>query len=140
MRLPNWQSRFAAVIEQKQRSAFAWGVNDCCLFCCDAIAAMTGIDPGAEFRDRYDSPLSGAKLLRDYCGGGLETLIEQFAQRYAYLEVKPVFAQRGDIGLYRDAAQGDQIGVSVGPSFAFLMERGLLNRAPGEIARAWRIS
>ncbi|MBM3855052.1 MAG: hypothetical protein FJ399_18170, partial [Verrucomicrobia bacterium] len=37
-RLPDWPARLDAFIEQRRRSAFAWGVHDCCQFARAAVA------------------------------------------------------------------------------------------------------
>lgn len=41
-RLPRWEDRLAAFVESRRALPFAWGSNDCCAFCADAIEAITG--------------------------------------------------------------------------------------------------
>lgn len=139
MRHAEWQSRFAEVIKRYQRGAFAWGESDCCLFVCDVFHALTEQDPGAPFRGRYDSALGGARVVREFCGGGVEELAEKMSEVYGLLEVLPAFAQRGDIGLYRDPNQGPTLGVNIGKTFAYLMQDGMTYFDTRAIARAWRV-
>ena len=140
MRRTDWQSRLAAVIDAKQRDAFAWGQNDCSLFCCDVIAAITDVDPGEPFRGKYDSRLAGTKLLKEHGADNLEQLVEILAARHGFVEVNSGFAQRGDLGLYRDPKEGDTLGINTGPSFAFLMEKGMIYLPRSKMSRCWRIT
>jgi hypothetical protein len=139
MRLPNWNSRLAAVIREKQRGKFEWGRNDCSLFACDCIQAVMGIDPAEEFRGKYDSRLSGARLVKEVCDGTLEILADSIAARLGFVEVALTHAQRGDLGLYHDPTLGDTLGINIGGSFAFLMEQGMIYLPADKIARVWRV-
>lgn len=49
-RLPDWPERLAEFIESRRHMAFAWGQQDCALFCADAIYAMTGEDVAKGWR------------------------------------------------------------------------------------------
>ena len=153
MRLHDWPSRLAATVKKAQGEPFAWGANDCCLFVCAAIEALTGADPGREFRGRYDSALGGAKLAREICGStgspppskssgggadGVEALAVYMAERHGFLEVPVYAAQRGDFGLLRQA-DGDLLGVCLGAEFAFVGEAGLGYRPTAAMARVWRV-
>ena len=64
MRLYNWESRLAAYITAVARDGFAYGQHDCALFAAGAVEAVTGIDPGAEFRGRYSTLKGGLKAVR----------------------------------------------------------------------------
>lgn len=137
-RLTDWQSKLAAVIKQKQRDSFEWGRNDCCLFAADCIHAMTGIDPAEPYRGKYSSRLEGYKIMREFCGGALSESIDKMGTLYGYIEVKPVFAQRGDLGLYtgeRDPA----LGVCMGSQFAYLTEKGLRYFPRKAVVKAWKV-
>ena len=57
---------------------FAWGTNDCCLFVCDVILAMTGTDLGEDYRGEYSTAEEAAALISEATGGGgVEELAEQ---------------------------------------------------------------
>jgi hypothetical protein len=139
LRLYNWQSRLAEVIKQKQRGAFEWGVNDCCLFVCDAILAVTGVDPGLPFRSAYKTPLEGARLVKEYCGGAIPELAEAMALKFSYPEVESAFIHRGDLGLYLDPVEGPTLGINIGRNFTFLTEQGLVYVPNSMMARCWSI-
>ena len=46
-RKPDWQALLDAFLAEHQFDSFQYGRWDCCLFVCDAIQAMTGVDPAA---------------------------------------------------------------------------------------------
>jgi hypothetical protein len=140
MRRHDWQSRFAAYIKEKQRADFQWGVNDCCLFVCDGIFEIAGKDPAESFRGRYDSMVTGYKLIREFCGGGIEELSDAMARIHGFIEVDPKRAQRGDLGLHRNIFIGDTLGICIGDTWAFMREsEGCVYLKTNMISRAWRI-
>jgi hypothetical protein len=144
MRFPDWQSRFSKVVKDYQRSAFEWGVHDCCLFVCDCIVALTGQDPAAEFRGKYDNEEQARQLVQDYCGGGIEDLVTVMSERFGYPEISPISAQRGDLGLITAWSSSVNfsatMGICVGGQFAF-MGLGEMKYVPyGLVARAWRVA
>ena len=142
MRLIDWQSRFTALIKARQRDRFEWGRNDCCLFVTDAVLAITGKDIVPEsFKGTYSTMLDGFRIIKEYSGGGVEAIAEKLTADNGFVEIQPSFAQRGDVGLYRDPKHGDVLGVSIGARFAFLSQTaGLHYREQREIVRAWSIS
>lgn len=140
MRRHDWPSRLDAVIKAKQRGQFQWGVNDCSLFACACIEAVTGIDPAVELRGKYDSFLSGARLVRELTDGrDLGALADAMAEKLGFIEIKTAFAQRGDLGLYKDSALGDTLGINIGKHFAFLMESGMTYLPTDQMAKVWRV-
>ena len=54
-RKPDWQALLDAFLAEHQFDSFQYGRWDCCLFVCDAILAMTGVDPAAAYRGTYSS-------------------------------------------------------------------------------------
>lgn len=50
VRLPNWERRLYAFIEERRHQAFAMGTNDCVSFVRQAIEVMTGADPCPQLR------------------------------------------------------------------------------------------
>lgn len=65
MRLYDWETRMTAYLARVAREGFAWGRHDCALFAAGAVEALTGIDPAAEWRGRYDSLAGGLRLMRE---------------------------------------------------------------------------
>lgn len=69
-RLPDWQTRLAALCEARQATPFAWGVHDCCLWAADAVQAVTGRDLAAPWRGTYADEKAAARLLHRLGGVG----------------------------------------------------------------------
>lgn len=70
MRLHDWQARLATLVDERRNIAFAWGVNDCCLWAADAVLAMTGKDFAAPFRGEYGTDREAAELVHRLGGVG----------------------------------------------------------------------
>lgn len=138
MRLPDWQSRFAAVIKSYQLAGFEWGKHDCCLFVSDAIVAMVGRDPASEFRGKYDSKESGYALLEQLYQGGVKQMAERIADEMGFPVIALTHAQRGDVGLRNDPA-GETLGLCLGSRWGFLTEEGMRYLPVDIITQAWRI-
>lgn len=64
MRLYEWEARLSAYVVRVAREGFAPGRHDCALFAAGAVEALTGVDPAAEWRGRYDSVPAGLQLIR----------------------------------------------------------------------------
>ncbi|USD68141.1 hypothetical protein [Vibrio sp. SCSIO 43136] len=104
MRKDNWQHLLADVLASAQLRPFAWGENDCCLFASDCAMAITGIDPAANYRDRYTTEI-GAKRVLHKEHGSIEAAFDACFDR-----VEPNFAKRGDLVLF-EGALGKTVGV-----------------------------
>ena len=139
MRRPDWQQRFAAVVKEYQRAAFAWGEHDCCLFACDCIHALTGVDPADGYRGTYSTQLQAYKFIREFSGGDVGDVARIMTGRLGFIEVKPVFAQRGDIGLMNLPDLGDTLGVCLGSQFAFMSTAPMSYFDRSAIGLAWSI-
>ncbi|SEM40432.1 hypothetical protein SAMN05192583_0068 [Sphingomonas gellani] len=92
-RAPDWEERLAVLLDRKSEEPFKWGSNDCALFACDAIKAMTGSDPAEAFRGTYNDRAGSAVALREHGAG---TLLKT-ATAWLGQSKHPAFAQRGDI-------------------------------------------
>lgn len=137
-RFPDWEHIFGEFLFSRKDQPFEYGTNDCCMFAFDSVLAMTGVDIGAEFRGKYDSDLSAARLIIKFTdGGNLGDLIEKLAIQYELPEVKPLFARRGDIVLIPSEPRKALGIVSLdGWNIAAPFPRAVqLN----EIERAWRV-
>lgn len=96
-----------AVAEGRQ---FRWGDFDCCLWACDVVALMRGLDLAAAFRGRYSDARGAARSLRDFAGRGLEETARKIAEAHGFSEIPVALAQRGDIALVATSG-GDALGV-----------------------------
>jgi hypothetical protein len=140
-RFESWQIDMGNAIEKADATPFAWGTNDCCLFVCDVILAMTGTDLGEGFRGKYDTK-EGADALVAFAtdGGGLEEFVEQICRANDMPEVEVNFAWRGDIALH-DTSDGPCLGIIDGEGAAYLTEKHGLLFLPARtgISRTWRV-
>jgi hypothetical protein len=134
----DWEHKLGEFFLSRQTQDFQYGSNDCCLFACDCILAITGIDVAADFRGRYNSELSAARVILAFTEGGkLEHLAEKIAAQHGIEEVKPMFAQRGDIVLIEHDEQ--QALAVVGMDGWSVIGPGPRQFELIEARRAWRI-
>jgi len=98
-RFDDWEMRLDTFIQKRMKTPIKWGKHDCCLFACDAIVMMTGIDVAEHFRGKYSNKDEAYQLLAEYAGGGLEETVELIAATHAMTEIQQPFASRGDIVL-----------------------------------------
>jgi len=139
-RNPLWNTLLAEFIHSRLLSPFVWGQNDCCLFACDAVLAMTGTDLAANFRGKYNDQASAYQLIKSYAGAGLAEFADKVATENGIAEVGLNFATGGDVVLV-NGDQGDTLGfvelngrevLATGP-------QGLMRVAKTNWKKAWRI-
>jgi hypothetical protein len=139
MRVPAWESRLAALVGAARARPFRYGVFDCCLWACDAIAALTGEDPGRPYRGAYSTAAEAeAVLVRD---GGVRGIAETIARARGFAPTPAPLARRGDIVLAR-IRERDMLGVCLGAKAAFArLPEGLafLRMRSPLILTCWRI-
>ena len=101
-RLPGWQSALDRFLAAQRETRFQYGVWDCCLFACDAIEVMTGVDVAAQFRGRYQSRTQALRAIRGYSGeASVRAVAERVTEAYAMPQVHILRARRGDVVLIR---------------------------------------
>lgn len=124
-RLPNWERRLDAHFAAALRTPFAWGTFDCAQAVCQAVAAITGIDPSAGLAGEYATSEEASALLALASGvsvslanptqitrksfsveNDLGTLAAAIAENLGLVEVRPSLAQRGDVVLVDNAPAG----------------------------------
>lgn len=140
-RKEDWPERLHEALLEHAAKPFAWGSTDCILSACNLIAAMTDVDPAAEFRGKYSTELGARKAIKRAGHDSLETLAEKIAADHGMQEVGPKFAHRGDLVVF-DAPEGPAFGivhlngrdaVCIGPD-------GLRRMPVLQARRAWRVS
>jgi len=132
MRLDDWPTRLAAFVEARRERAFSWGESDCCLFVCDGVEAITGVDPAARWRGLYTSEKGARRLLRD--NGGVAGLAElAFGS-----PIQTPLAGRGDVVLI-DTPAGEALALCTGQVIAAQGEVGLEFHPIGAAKAAWKI-
>ena len=90
-----WEKRLVAVTEAHMNTPLVWGKSDCLLTTCDAIEAMTGVDPAADIRGKYKSRAGAYRLIKLRGFGSLGAVL---ADRFE--EIPVAMAQRGDVGIF----------------------------------------
>lgn len=136
-RLPNWEQILAEHFDAAQKRQFAWGEFDCALAVCDAVKAITGIDPGVEFRGTYRTEAEAdAKI-----AAGLGEFAAGVAARFGFREVKASFAGRGDIVLLNNGNPKCALGIVdlTGRTAMCASERGMVRLRMDRWLRAWKV-
>ncbi len=142
LRAHDWPTRLLNQVEQARRTPFAWGVADCCLFACDCVQAMTGVDPAAWFRGRYRTRGGAMRALRAYAGGGLEATAQSIATDLGMPELPPALAQRGDVVLLSVPdcqPENLALGICLGGHHAAQGPQGVSAIPLAQAVRAWRV-
>lgn len=131
-RLEDWPTRLAEFIEARRERAFSWAESDCCLFVCDAIEAMTGIDPGARWRGLYSTEKGARRVLRD--NGGVSGI----AATVLGPAVPSALAGRGDVVLI-DTPHGEALAMCLGGIVAAQGGDGLIFVPAASAKAAWKV-
>lgn len=138
----DWPNRLMDAVAAAKAKPFAWGESDCCLFACDCILAMTGVDPAAWFRGRYTTRKGAMRCLKTFSGGGIAATVERIAADCRAPEILPTQAQRGDV-LLVDAPECPPerlaMGVCVGTHIAAMGPHGVTLVPLARGLRAWRV-
>ena len=132
-RLPDWEDRLSAFLDQHRDRAFQWGEWDCVLFATACAAELTGEDRAAAFRGKYDTREGAALALRELGKGTLVKTMDSLFPRC------PVgMAGRGDIVM-----AGAALGVCIGRVAMFVGEEdgreGFVTIPRAEWQRAWKV-
>lgn len=140
MRHENWPTLLAEFFAEHAAQPFAWGERDCCLFACNGIRAITGLDPAAKvFRGQYRDAAGAMRLVRKH--GGVEAIAEKQCAEFGFAELAtPKLAQRGDVVLVDTPAAGPALGLCDGSHGVFPGHDGLSRVPIAECRRAWRVA
>lgn len=124
-RLENWPIILDAFCKKKDGETFAWGKNDCILFCADAVSELTGVDLAQDIRGTYATQDEAALIISQF-GSSVEDIITHYLG-----EPKPVhYAQRGDIVTF-NSANGVTAGiVDASGKYALMWSENGLARLP----------
>lgn len=143
----DWASRLHAYLDEVQTLPFEWGKRDCCLFVCDGLRTITGLDPAAKmFRGKYRDATGAARLLKKH--GGVEAVAKKICRGLEWPEVRVALAQRGDVVLLdvdasgRPAVGADQgaLGLCVGRESVFMGIAGQQRLPTSQCRRAWAVA
>ena len=135
-RVSDWAGKLGAFLSERQFDAFHYGRWDCCLFVCDAICTMTGVDPAARFRGAYASAREARRMMRAAGAGSLAAMVEAITSEHSMPEVPVRYAQRGDVALI-----GCTLGLVAlnGRDVVVPSSRGLWRVPMARAVRAWRV-
>lgn len=111
MRVTGWERALRLVVERHMALPSQYGVSDCYVIADDAVEAVTGarLYPAAR---RYRTARGGARVLRRH---GFLSVEDAFAA--ALPEIPVALAQRGDIGVVRQADGALSGGVFIAAGF-----------------------
>ena len=141
----DWPERLHDYLDSIRGKSFVWGAEDCCLVPANCVQAMTGVDPAAWFRGRYETALGAVRLLREFSGGGLlRETGEKIARDMGWPEIDRSYIQRGDYALISnppDDESGLDCGMSicVGPKLVVMSVSGLAWVPISRAIKAWRV-
>ncbi len=134
-RVPGWDRALEDLATAHVSIAPEWGVSDCLMTAADAIKAVTGEDPLAEFRGKYKTEAGAARKMR---ANGCENVRDVFE---TYLQLEPVnrlSARRGDLGVIR--INGEYVaGFICGSGFAAKQPHGLAFFPVTDIEQAYKV-
>lgn len=137
-RYHDWPERLSQILSTANAAGFQWGTLDCALSVCNCIRAMTGEDPGADYRGKY-SDEAGALAIT---GPDLGAFIAGIAASYSMEEIVPVtFARRGNVVLVDNGTPQGALGiVSLDGRYAACMgDSKMLHVHMHRWKRAWRV-
>lgn len=131
MRLEQWSTRLAEVIESARERPFDWRAHNCATFAADCVHAMTGQRLHEAFAARMTSARAARRAMRD-----LESLTD--AVLGVDRRVPIAFARRGDVVLVPtpDAAA---LAICLGTAAAAVGPAGLVFVPRAGALSAWSV-
>jgi hypothetical protein len=103
MRHHDWATRLDKYVQSVSAQTFSYGQFDCGIFASSCIDAITGIDPAAPLRGKYESRKGCLQAIKALCGkASIRALAVYMAEQHGWVEVEPAFTQRGDLVVMRN--------------------------------------
>ena len=134
MRLPDWDKRLTAYIEEVRHLPFQRGVHDCFIFAVKCEEAISGVTRFPELYQAKYSNLFGAN--KAFLKNGYRGMLDCIDKRCIETDVNLI--QRGDWAAV-PSHEGLAIGVCVGSKIAVVGENGLIFLNNIEAKAAWSI-
>lgn len=140
-RRQDWQRALDSFVREHQTDHFAYGKWDCCLFVCDAIQAMTGVDTAAWFRGKYKSRTAALRLVREFAGSAsIKAVAEKITADYRMEPMPLTHARRGDLVLIPRAKDYSLGIVSLNGLDIMVLATEGISRVPlTNAVKAWRV-
>jgi hypothetical protein len=99
-RRSDWQAALDAFLGAHQNRRFEYGKWDCCLFVCDAIIEMTGVDLAVSLRGKYSTRAGALQAIGEQLGtASIQAVAANAAAVHHMPEVPVPHARRGDMVL-----------------------------------------
>nr|WP_278375042.1 hypothetical protein [Brucella anthropi] len=134
-RLAGWDRSLEAIATRHIALEPEWGVSDCLLASADAIHAVVGIDPLAQFRGRYRTENGAARKMR---ANGCKNVKDVFENYLGLDPTNRLMARRGDVGVA--LINNEYVaGFVCGSGFAVKQPHGLAFLPVTEIEQAYKI-
>jgi hypothetical protein len=143
-RVANWAiEHYHNFLLARAKMPFAWGTNDCAMFCADGIQTMIGVDIAADFRGQYTDQASALAAIKAIAGGAtIADAAAWCASKHGLVEWEhPRMAKRGDLVIALDG--------EAGPLAALVHLNGADVVAPGDaglrrlpitaVVRSWHV-
>ncbi len=131
MRYHNWQVRFEAFINSRMHTPFAWGTNDCAVFACDCVLAITGQDFGMGLREHRTAKEASDTL--ENVGG-----VVGIADRSLGARIVVGLANVGDVILLNEDGR-DSLAICNGGTVIAVAKSGLTTMSMSKAVAAWRV-
>ena len=140
-RRPDWQEVLDGFLRAHENQRFEYGTWDCCLFVCDAIAAMTGVDLATAYRGKYSTRTGALQAIGEQLGtASILAVAENSAAAHHMPEVPLLHAHRGDMVL---VARGRDYSLGLvalnGREAIVTSKRGLWRLPLSRAVRAWQV-
>jgi hypothetical protein len=138
----NWHGALDSFLLERRNTRFVYGSWDCCLFVCDAIQVMTGVDIAAPFRGAYSSHAEAVAAVRSYTGRpSIRAVAEAVSAEYGMRAIEALSVQRGDVVLIRRGKRDYSLGIIAlnGLDVIVVGRRGLLNIPLDRAVKGWRV-
>jgi hypothetical protein len=140
-RKPDWQALLHAFLMEHRCDAFSYGRWDCCLFVCDAVSVMTGVDLAAGFRGAYSSRSEARRAILGHCGStSVRAIAETVTAKNTMPETSVLHARRGDVALIKRSRDYSLGLVTLnGRDIALASAHGLWTIPVAAAVRAWQV-
>lgn len=140
LRKQNWQLLLHEYLRTCRAREFHYGAFDCCLFVCDAIHAMTGVDVASPLREKYGSRKQAFRAIAKYAGHpSVQAVTERVTADHRMPEISPSLAQRGDVALITRNYDFSLALVGLDGGILAAGARGYERVPPLLAVRAWRV-
>lgn len=134
-----------ALLQQWVRDGAArpmvWGTCDCAMWVADWCVLVTGRDPAAAWRGRYDSERGYLRMIARL-PGGLIGMADRGAASVGIRQIDPAAARPGDVGAIRGRHRGrDVVALAIRGQQSWISKslRGVARHLPNAAVTAWEI-